>query len=200
MVNTSATGGYLAPREVVAAPDFALDALLQGIVVGIVGLDGTLVRPRWQPVDPKQPAQNVDWCAIGVTGTASDANAAIVHVPGTGVDDPAAYDQLQRHEVLTILASFYGPTSLSNASILRDGFQIGQNREAMFLNGIGFVDTADIVNAAELVNQVFVRRRDLSFRIRRVVVRTYPVLNLREAAGTVTAQNGGSSSFDTDTQ
>ena len=197
--NTSATGGYLAP--LVASPpleDSDLDGILQGIIVGIVGLNGTLVRPRWQPIDPKQPPQSTDWCAIGVTDSEPDANAAVVHFSGTGVDDLTAYDQLQRHEILTVLASFYGPNSQSNAATLREGFQISQNRETLFLNGMGYVDCDRTVNAAELINNIWTRRRDVAFRIRRIIVRTYPVLNIREAQGTVENDDGQSTSFDTE--
>jgi len=53
--------------------DAALDAVFQALVVGITGLPGTLVRPRWQPVPPTQPSVTTNWAAIGVTTNAADA-------------------------------------------------------------------------------------------------------------------------------
>src|SRR4051812_9766277 len=54
--NDSSTGGYLSPVVASSAlQDAALDALLQQMVAGITGLPGNMVRPRWQPVTPKQP-------------------------------------------------------------------------------------------------------------------------------------------------
>jgi hypothetical protein len=179
MANDSSTGGYLAPAAPLPLDDASLDDALQALVVGITGLDGTLVRPRWQPVVPRQPDPGVTWCAIGVTSEKPDANAAIVHdgsaAGGQGVDT------LYRHPVIEVLASFYGPSASAAAGALRDGLQIGQNREAMRAQGLAFIDSGDVTAAPDLVNQQWVRRQDLSLRLRRLVTRVYPVLNLTSA-------------------
>ena len=83
--NTSATGDVLSP--VLDTPpeyDDDLDALFQPIVAQITGLDGSLVRPRWQPTVGKVPTPNpgTDWCAIGVTTITPDANPYIEHQGG----------------------------------------------------------------------------------------------------------------------
>lgn len=184
MANTSATGGYLQPAST-ATPqeDLALDLILQAMVAGITGLDGALVRPRWQATQPRVPEITVTWCAIGVMRHDPDDNAAIEHDPtGNGADN------LVRHEDLELLASFYGPEAVMRATMLRDGLQIAQNREAINANGIGFVKAGAVLPVPELVNQQWVRRQDLPITLRRIVRRTYPVLNILSAPVSITPQ------------
>lgn len=183
MPNTSATGGYLSPVSL-ATPieDAALDAAIQRMVAGITGLDGSLVRPRWQPVTPKQPEPNITWCAIGITNRTPDDNAAVLHDPnGDG------QDHLIRHEGIELLASFYGLQGQTYAGILRDGMQIEQNREALRSDGMAFVSAGQMLAVPELYNQQWIRRYDLTIYLRRVINRTYPVLNIIEADPQFTA-------------
>lgn len=177
MANTSATGGYLAPAGSPApSEDADLEDVLQAMVVGISGLLGKFVRPRWQPKPPKQPEPDVNWCAIGVHETKTVAYPAISH---NGSDD--GHDQYQMHEELNILCTFYGPQAQAYASILRDGIFIPQNSEAVKALGMAFVGASDIRPVPELVNQQWVRRYDLFIQMRRQVVRVYPVLNILSA-------------------
>lgn len=174
----SSTGGYLQPA---AAPlpveDAALEDVLQAMVAGITGLDGSLVRPRWQPVMPKQPEPSVNWCAIGVTTlTPEPGTAQVLH------DDTIdGHDTLIRHEDMELLASFYGPQAQSYACMLRDGLQIAQNREAIAQSGIAFISTGQLLAVPELYNQQWIRRYDLTVQLRRVINRTYGVLNIVSA-------------------
>lgn len=186
MANTSATGGYLSPA-VVSPPleDAELDAFLQAMVVGITGLDGTLVRPRWQPVTPKQPEPDVNWCAIGVLNITPDDNAAIIHHP-----ENDGSDEMQRHEIVDLLASFYGPSAYANAAKMRDGLMIAQNREPLILAGMALVSADKITSLPDLVSQQWLRRADLPITIRRIVTRSYEVKNLLSAQGTITAAAG----------
>ncbi|MBO2926654.1 phage neck terminator protein [Metapseudomonas otitidis] len=175
MANTSATGGYLAP---VGAPacDTDLEDILQAMVVGITGMPGRMVRPRWQPGNPKQPEPTTDWCAIGVTETVQDANPAITHDPnGQGVD------VYVRHQELRVLATFYGPAAQGYAQRLADGITIPQNGEALRAQGFSFIEALPPIAVPELVNQQWVRRYDMTLRLRRKTERTYPVLNILSA-------------------
>ncbi len=185
--NTSATGGFLAPLATPAPIiDDSFEDQLQSIVVGITGLSGSLVRPRWQQVDPKQPIRTGNWCAIGLVNVIPDASAVVRHF------DVAfnGYDELQRHETLEILASFYGPGSSGLAETFRDGFSIAQNREALFLANMGYVDTSSVTRLGELVNQGFILRADVTFRVRRIVIRNYPVLTIKSGGGTIFTDQG----------
>lgn len=182
MANTSATGGPLLP--LVPTPPLqgdALDDALTAVVAGVTGLDGFFIRPRWQPDPPDQPSVSTDWCAIGITNITPDGNAYVGHFSGPSVDDLTAFDQMQRHETLEITASFYGPNGGSYAGMLRDGLAIAQNREPLTAQGMAYVDTQGFVALPELVNQQFIRRQDVTLRFRRIVVRSYPVLNIRAA-------------------
>jgi len=177
MANTSATGGYLSPAaSALPLEGDALDALLQSMVVGITGLPGAMVRPRWQSVVPKQPEPSVDWCAIGIT-TGERTDYPVESHNGTGDGS----DLLQRWEEFTVLASFYGPNAMSFADLLRDGIYVPQNREAMQAQGMDLIDAGSRTTASDLVNQQWVRRYDLPVRIRRKSERTYPVLNIVSA-------------------
>lgn len=181
MSNTSATGGYISPvAPSTALFDDALDALLQQAVVGITGLAGSLVRPRWQPVVPKQPDPTVDWCAIGVTDDTPMDYPAETH-DGTGNGS----DTQQQWEEFIVLASFYGPNNMANASQLRRGLYVAQNREALQLAGIDLVEAGKVVTAPDLVNQQWIKRRDITLRFRRAVASIYPVLNILSADDTL---------------
>lgn len=181
MANTSATGGELLPASV-SVPDFdlELDKALQPVVSGVTGLSGDLVRPRWQPTHPRMPEIGIDWCAIGVIDVQPDDNPAMMHDPaGEGHDD------LIRHEVLTVLASFYGPHAARHAGLLRDGLYVAQNREPLDAAGIGLVSTDSIRMVPALVNEQWQRRADISITLRRIVRRSYPVLNILSAPGSI---------------
>ncbi|MDE1905295.1 MAG: hypothetical protein KGH75_02435 [Rhodospirillales bacterium] len=181
MANDSSTGGFLPPAGSPApVEDLALDAVVQQLVVGITGLPGNLVRPRWQPTVPKQPEASTNWCAIGVLEIEPDNAPAIIHqAAGNGAD------LLRRDERVTVLASFYGPAGMANAALLRDGLYLAQNNDFLSSNGIGLVDTTSIVPAPELVNQQWIRRWDMRVRFYRVILRSYPVLNLLHAQATI---------------
>jgi hypothetical protein len=200
VANTSLTGGYLAP-EATPAPLEGQELLrfLQQYVVGITGLDGELVRPRWQPEPPNIPNAGVAWAAIGVSMRVADT------FPFVGsVDRPVGLGsvQMQNHEVLSMLCSFYdlGAAGLADsyASRLRDGVQIAQNREPLFNAGMGLVDVSDMIPVPVLLKMRWLYRVDLTVRIRRVVVREYPVRTVVEAEGTVQAQPDGSDEIITE--
>ena len=164
--------------------DYDLEHFLQQMVFGITGLPTNMVRPRWQELPPKSPERTVDWCAIGIQEETPDDNAAFIH-HGYSTQNQLGYDEMQRHEELHILASFYGPHCRGNAHLLRDGLSVAQNRDAMMINGMGFVASGSVRQAPELVNMAWRRRYDFDFTIRHVAVRYYPIRNLLTAHGLI---------------
>jgi len=175
MPNTSATGGYLLPEQFPAPlDDDALDDFFQAVAVGITGLDPKLVRPRFQEKPLKQPDRSTTWAAIGVMRVDTEFDGYIGHDPGEG-----AGDKVRRYETLEIMASFYGPLSHRYASLLRDGLSIPQNNEPFLLRSMGLADLGPLFRTGDLLNQGWVRRVDFTFRVRRTVYRTYPVLNVK---------------------
>ncbi len=177
MANDSSTGGYLLPTDALAPlEDAALDDLFQQLVVGITGLPGAMVRPRWQPVVQKQPEPATDWCAIGITACTPTQYPAITH-DGTG----DGQDQFVEHETLEVMASFYGPNAGALSKQLRHGLYIPQNRETLTPAGVALMSIDRSTAAPALINEQWVRRFDLVMSFRRKVSRTYPVLNLASA-------------------
>lgn len=173
----SSTGGYLAPVDAQPPPeDLALDGIFQKLVVGVTGLPGPMVRPRWQPTVPKQPEANVNWCAISVSDQTPDASPAIQH---SSADEGS--DTYIRHEDIDVLCSFYGPSAKGFAQRFVDGLCIPQNIEQIKAQGMAFISTGSIRAAADLVNEQWIRRYDLTVHFRRAVRRTYAVLNLLSA-------------------
>jgi hypothetical protein len=169
--------------------DYDIEHFLQQLVFGVTGMPTNMVRPRWQELPPKSPERNIDWCAIGIVEQNPDANAAFIH-HSYSPENQLGYSEMQRHEEIEILASFYGPHCRGFAHLLRDGLSVAQNREAMMLNGMGFVASGKVRQAPELVNMAWRRRYDFDFVIRHVAIRYYPVRNLLTAHGTIHKDNG----------
>ena len=181
MPNTSATGGYLAPLA--ASPpleDADIDAVFQRAIVGVTGLDGSLVRPRWQLTPPKQPDPSVNWCAIGIIDFKVDDGPAITHNPA---DDGS--DEYVRHEDIILACTFYGPLAQRYAAMTRDGMALPQNIEALKQDGVVYIDSMEIRSVPELVNQQWIKRYDLPLKFRRQIKRTYAVLNILSADPTL---------------
>jgi hypothetical protein len=182
-VGDSTTPGYLQPTGAAPPEDADLDSIFQQLVVGITGLPGNMVRPRWQATVPKQPEPATNWCAVGVTGIEHDANSYDQHNPaGNGSDT------FIRHEIITVLCSFYGVNALNFASQARDGMYVQQNNSTLDQFEMGLVEVGSIVTAPDLINQQWVRRFDLSMRIRRRIVRTYPILTILSAQATAKSE------------
>lgn len=172
----SSAAGYLSP--VLTTPpitDEVLLAAFQQCIVGITGLPGALVRERWQTSIPKQPDPSVNWVSFGIITTTTDDNAAIDH------NGDLSQDIYARHQEIELLTSFYGPNSEYYAQLLIDGLAIAQNRDALKINLINFVNSATMRNIPELVNQQWIQRKDLPLFFRRKIERQYQVLNVDSA-------------------
>jgi hypothetical protein len=190
-MNGSDTVGYLTPTTPPEIEDLALDEFLQSLVVGITGLAGSLVRPRWQPVQLPQPPQAATWAAIGVIDE-RDQGASVIHFDlGNG------YDEETHHVLIEVMVSFYGPSSRGLANLFRDGLNIAQNREQLQLNDMGLVDVDRAVNAPEIVNEVWRQRVDVTFRLRMARISRYAVLNLLSAQGEIVPESGAAEPWDT---
>lgn len=173
--NDSTTGGILLPTDVTApAYDTELDAIFQQLVTGLTGLSGSLVRPRWQATQPKQPEASQNWVAIGVTNIEPDGWGSVI----THNDSGAGSDSVTRWEVLTVLVSTFGPAAMQYVTQLRDGLFLPQNTEFLRANNMGLIDSDSIRALPNLVNQVYRHRYDIQFRLRRKAIRTYAIRNL----------------------
>jgi len=190
MPNDSTTGGFLAPSSTGSdLNDDALQDFLQTVVVGITGLPGNLVRPRWQAEPPNVPDVGVNWAAIG---------------PGAREREPfSARKQTQsaqiviRNRTIEVLCSFYGPNAEGNGELLAMGFELPQNRQMLeYANGAwtGFNLVGGVqgpVIAPALLKGKWYYKADYSFKVRQQQQYTYPILTVEKVTGTLELQQPG---------
>lgn len=173
MSGNSAVAGYLTPAPAPAPlEDDALEDFLHDVFAGLTGIDGKLIRPRWQPDDPNLPDFGTNWMAFGIMRQVADTYGYELHDPLSDTSD------LQRHERVEVLISSYGPNSSRNLAQLRDGLQIHQNLEVLTANGIGVQETGEIITAPALIKDRWTHRYDMNFIFRRQVRREYSILSL----------------------
>jgi hypothetical protein len=190
-VTDSSTAGYLAPLTLAPAEDVDLDQVLCRVVAGIAGLTDALVVVKGLPRPALQPDRPTTWCAVGVTGIDAPPNIDAVH--DGEADRGLGQSRHFRQEEIEVTASFYGPAARSTAALLRDNFEVGQNRDALSAQGLVYVRPERITGLADFENTQFVRRADFVFRLRRMVGRTYAIRNVVELAAVVGADGGSPS-------
>lgn len=174
MSNDSTTPGYLTPTGAAPLYDEALERELSRWVRAVTGLPAGMVRPRWMPEQAAQPAAAVNWCGFGITGFDPDAGPAFVQ----GDEN----SELWRHETVECMASFYGPDSQAFAGLFRDGISIPQNNTTLTSGtDLSLTDCSGLTPFPELINNQWVRRYDVTVRLRRKVIRTYGIKSLAEA-------------------
>ena len=176
MSNTSATGGTLSVTAT-SPQGTALQRFIQQWLASVTGLNGDLVRPRWQQNPPPVPAIATDWLAFGITGIQEDANAVVQTAGVNGT--------LTRHQTLTYLLSFYGASALAKAVAFRDAVNLSQNVETLLLNNLGLVSCENIVHTADLINDQWCDRYDLTLVIAQRVTYTTAVLSQQSAPATI---------------
>lgn len=202
MTNTSASGGFLAPTSTVAlVEDDALDDFFQTFVVGVTGLPATLVRPRWQPIALDQPEPSVDWCAIGITeetpyvGGFGDQT----HFGRTNTGhNPNGFSVTNEWSTITVLASFYGPNARGNATLLRSGLSVAQNREPFYATGLALKEPPGALrNASYEENEQTVRKYDLEIVLNRTITRVWPIEDILYGQVSINTERADSQGFIT---
>ena len=192
MTNTSSTGGYLTPASTPAPLEGqALLRFFQQIIVGVSGLPGDMVRPYWQTEPPNVPEQGEAWCAFKIARRPSDEYPFVGRLPYLPEDQG---DHLQRHEELNVATTFYDTGSNGQAdyfaALFRDGMAVPQNREPLFLAGMGLTKIGDALSVPELLKKRWQYRVDFEFSVNRQIDRYYPVNTIIAAEGTIYYDNG----------
>lgn len=167
MTNSSTTGGYLLPVGEALPADASLEDVLQAHVVGITGLPGALVRPRWQPTVPKMPEPCETWAALGITSTAVDDSPVLHQGDGTA--------RYIRHETIEVMVTMYGPQAEQKIKQLRDGLHIRQNNQSLLALGAKVIWCDGIRTIPEQYNMQWIRRYDMTYSLHRRVDLTYPI-------------------------
>lgn len=192
MINNSSTGGYLLPAPAPTPLEGqALLRFFQAIIVGVSGLDGTMVRPYWQTEPPNVPEQGNAWCAFKIARRPSDEYPFVGRLPYAPEDGA---DHLQKHEELNISTTFYdtGSNGLADfySAQFRDGLSVPQNREPLFLAGMGLTKIGDALTVPELLKKRWLYRVDFEFSVNRQIDRSYPVNTIISAEGTIYYDTG----------
>lgn len=177
MINTSASGGHLAPVSAVTSVATAED-VIQGVLAAVTGLSGDMVRPRWQEPAPALPGHGEDWCACGVIRAPWQGYPVVRHDPA-GVGE----DVVTGHQRMEVLVTLYGPGARDRATALHLGLHVDQNREPLRRAGMVLDAVGEPVAAPELVNQRWLMRVDVTLMITREISSAYPVLSLTECGG-----------------
>ena len=81
----------------------------------------------------------------------------------------------------------FSPLYTSNGfrRLLRDGLEISQNRELLYLASMAYVGASATTHVPELVNDRWFDRADITLTFRREIVREYPVLHFLSANGLI---------------
>ena len=174
---SSATGGYLAPAAF-SVNDDALADIIQLFIVGVTGLAGKYVRPWWQPNPAIIPEGDTDWCAFNLGNFEAGQAYQSMQESGDAMD-------FQQHESFDLSCSFYGAHCQRYAAVIRDGLQVAQNREALWLQGISVIGGVQIVHVPELINDVWHDRCDIVIAMGRQVNSEYAVLSVLGAEGAI---------------
>lgn len=134
------------------------------LVQALTGLSENRVRPRWQPKPPKAPGPEVDWCAVGIVRRSAPPVSEVRRVR---LPDGTESSRVETHELLEVLASFYGPQADELALALREGLQVEENRYPLREANMAYVQAGPLTHVPELVNMKFVYRVDLPLTFRR---------------------------------
>lgn len=170
---------YILPTDSETPPrGLSLIQFIQTVIVGVSGLPGPMVRPKWQVEPPKNPDIFTNWMALGIDASTPDANMYVDSYPdGVTVS--------QRHELLEVGCSIYGPDALDIYTLIRDGLQVQTNLEALRSGNMGFVEVSPARHLPDFVNERFIERYVMSVFFRREIQRIYPIPTLVSASGTV---------------
>ena len=176
MANTSADGGYIIATS---TTDSDIWELLHDMLQGLTGFDSNLIRKMWQKNPPPSPENGIDWIAYGFSISEDEDGGA--YLEPTDETESVLY----KHEELELSLQIYGDDCQLTAGIIKDGLQVKQNREALYLNKIVYIGASKTLHVPEQINNEFFNRCDLTLTFRRQIERTYGIMNLVDAQGTI---------------
>lgn len=173
MSNDSTSPGYLTPVGDLPAYDVALEKEISRWIRGVTGLDKSLVYPRWTEPQAQIPNNGVTWCAFGITA-----------MPRTGMPADIQGDASSEQwtwENVTVTCCFYGPGGAALAATFREGIYVSQNNAELNRAGLSLVDVGNLLSLPELINNLWVRRYDLTVSLSRKNIRSFNIRTLQSA-------------------
>lgn len=178
----------LPPPSATPLEGLELLTFLQGWIVGLCGLPGKMVRPRWQPEPPNIPDRGEAWAAMGITSRPGDT------FPYVDESADGLSARLRTNEELHMLCSFYdtGSTGLADkyATLTKHGAAIPQNSEYLSAQGFAVGYTGDLTTVPSLLATQWLYRVDLPVVVRRQIDRVYSVPSILAARGTIHTDDG----------
>jgi hypothetical protein len=202
-VPNSATGGPIVPVQSTLVDGVALDDILQGFIVGLTGLPGNMVRPRWQLVPLPAPDATTDWCAIGITeryqlGVREISQHYTVSPSTADPVDPTGDGYTESWEVwfYRLMVTFYGPNSSLNGRSMLRNISIAQNLEYLYPYSMQIVRVPRSMRTmSELVNQQYIQRQDIELELTNKISSIWPIENIQKAQ--ITINNGDDGNTET---
>jgi hypothetical protein len=132
-----------------------------------------MMFPRWQPQEKTRtlPDANANWCAYGILSVTPDDNPAFANTTDAGTE-------LWHHETVECLISFYGPAGQRYSLQFKGGITIPQNNDELTKLNMSLGDHGRIMAVPEFINEQWIRRYDITVRLRRKVIREYGIKSL----------------------
>lgn len=194
MSNTSASGGilqsYPQPPVLDTRPaGLTLLQFIQTLLVGLSALPGSLVRPSWQIAPPKEPDVTENWAAFGLGDIVTEGFTYITPPDGGNTTTAA------RQELISVSISVYGPNAMNIITLIRDGFQIPQNVTSLLIANMGYAYDTPARHVPDFVNERWNDRYIMEVFLRRVVQRTYPILDFLSASGVTYSQTADDANY-----
>ncbi len=171
------------------APLAGVDLLdfFQEWLVALTTLGSDFVVPWDQGEPPVIPESGTAWMAFQAVTDESDTFPFVGQTRGNDF-------QLQRHERIKILCSFYdtGSTGMADglARLLRDNVALPQNVQVLSTQGMGMVGCDPEVAVPSLLKTRWLYRVDLPLYVRRQVTRSYLTNTIEVVDGTIETDIG----------
>lgn len=187
--NSSATGGALLPTVVAGSFGTAFNKLMHDWLLGLTGLTGNYIMPRWQLIPPNIPnSETTDWMTFGITRKKRLGTDYRVHFSNSSF--PLGGNQSTRWEKFWLLCSMYGPNQDLTETKISQGIFEPQNSESLLANYIRPISTNETVIVPELIKSVWITHWDLEIEFIRAVVLDYNINDLTSATGQLKTDTG----------
>lgn len=178
MPNSTRQAGYLTATSKPIEGQ-ALRRAIQQWLAGVTGLHGAMVRPRFQKNAPPWPDNEVNWLAF------NESNR-------TPIGNNFQRDTLTlSHVSVEFTIRTYGPEAAGIASDLRDGCQLGNNRDQLRQYGFGFTKISPAVMLGdEDPNGEYRDCWQMTLTLQREEIRDYNLDQFMGASGTIRTDTG----------